>query len=247
MNNMHDDLHDGGISRLYQKSRIEEPPMGLDSAILSQGRKAVEKRKSLWCRVRWMVPLTSFALAMLTATLFIQMKQEHPEILQSSPAPSSAVSPAPILQTEEGLKDDLRIKQMDQQKRSIAPMDKEKSEKRKVSGAPAPAMELKSAPAEMEIAPERLMKRQPEKMMKQESMGASQFRSRESLSEADSVAPPQAKALKGQTALTPDVWIEKIRGLLKQGKKDEALKELKAFRIAYPDYQLPADLKMLNE
>jgi hypothetical protein len=29
--------------------------------------------------------------------------------------------------------------------------------------------------------------------------------------------------------------------------KDEAIKELKAFRIAYPDYQLPADLKMLNE
>ncbi|NOR73026.1 MAG: hypothetical protein GQ467_04065 [Mariprofundaceae bacterium] len=243
MNGMHDDLHDDGISRLYQKSRIEEPPMGIDSAILSQGRKAVEKRKSLWHRVRWMVPLTSFALAMLTATLFIQMKQEHPEILQSSPTPSSAI------QTEEGLKDGLRIKQMDRQKRSIAPMDKETSEKRKASGAPAPAMELKSAPAEMEIAPERLMKAQPKKMMKQkqESMGASQFRSRESLSEADSAAPPQTKALKGQTALTPDVWIEKIRVLFKQGDKDEALKELKAFRIAYPDYQLPADLKTLNE
>jgi hypothetical protein len=235
------DMHDDGISRLYQKSRIEEPPMALDSAILTEARKAVEKRKSLWHRARWMVPLTSFALAMLTATLFIQMKQEHPEILQSSPTPSSAI------QTEEGLKDDLRIKQMDRQKRSIAPVDKEQSKKRKGSGAPAPAMELKSAPAEMEIAPATPLNAQPKKMMKQkqESMGASQFRSRESLSEADSAAPPQTKALKGQTALTPGVWVEKIRKLLKQGKKDEAIKELKAFRAAYPDYKLPDDLNRL--
>ncbi len=234
MNDMHDDLRDDGISRLYQRSRIEEPPMGLDSAILSQGRKAVKKKKNLWCRVRWVVPLTSFALAMLTATLFIQMRQEHPEIV----APSSVVSPAPILpptlQTGEGLKDDL---QRDLKKRK-ATVGKEQREMGDAAATPAPAMELKSAPAEMETAPARNLMKQ-----KQEAVGTSQFRSRESLSETDSAAPPQAKDMKGQTALTPDAWIEKIRGLLKQGKKDEAVKELKTFRTAYPDYELPADLK----
>jgi hypothetical protein len=231
------DMHDDGISRLYQKSRIEEPPMGLDSAILTRARKAVEKKKSLWCRVRWMVPLTSFALAMLTATLFIQMKQEHPEIL----APSSVISPAPELQTEEGLKDDL---QRDLKKRKVTE-DKEQTEKRDAAAAPAPAMELKSAPAEMEVAPARKLMKQ-----KREAVGASQFRSRENLLEADSVAAPKAEALKAplksQAILDPEAWIVKIRTLLEQKKRDEAIKELEAFKTAYPDYQLPADLKVVK-
>ena len=223
------DLHDGNISKLYKKTRIEEPPMALDSAILTEARKAVEKRKSLWHRVRWMVPLTSFALAMLTATLFIQMKQEHPEI----------IAPVPHLQIEGGVKDDR------QQVRSLK--DKKEAEKRAATSAPSPAMEMKSEPAKKETAPATSLNAQPKKMMKQkqEPTGASQFRSREAISEADSAAPPQAKDLKGQTALTPDVWIEKIRKLLKQGKKDEATEELKAFRAAYPDYKLPDDLNQL--
>lgn len=31
--------------------------------------------------------------------------------------------------------------------------------------------------------------------------------------------------------------------LLKQGKKEEARKEVEAFKAAWPDYELPADLK----
>ncbi|MDX8403876.1 MAG: hypothetical protein R8K54_05665, partial [Mariprofundaceae bacterium] len=144
------DLEDSKLSVLYQQSKIEEPAMRLDSAILSQGRKSVEKRSYLWCKVRWMVPLTSFALAMLTATLFIQMKQEHPEILE----PSSAVSPAPESQTEEGLKDDAQRAL----KKAKGIGDKKQVEKRDAAGAPAPVMELKSAPAEMEMAPARSLK-----------------------------------------------------------------------------------------
>lgn len=240
MNDIHDNPQDDGLSSLYQKSRIEEPPMGLDSAILTQAKKAVEKKKNLWCRVRWMVPLTSFALAMLTATLFIQMKQEHPEVL----APSSVISPAPELQTEEGLKDDL---QRDLKKRKVT-ADKEQTEKRDAAGAPAPALEMKSAPAEMEMAPARnLMEPMKQsKKLKREALGASQFRSREKTSEADSAIPSQPKALIGKASLNPEAWIEKIRVLFEQEKRDEALKELKTFRATYPDYPLPADIKRVE-
>lgn len=231
------DIHDDDISRLYQKSRVEEPPMGLDSAILTQARKSVEKKKNLWCRVRWLVPLTSFALAMLTATLFIQMKQEHPEILEpSSVAPS-------ILQTEEGLKDDL---QSDLKKRKDT-VDKEQSGKR-AAAAPTPAMEMKSAPAEMEIAPARSLKMMSKEPVKQkrEMMGASQFRGRDKLSEADSVTPSQPEALKSQVISDPEAWIVKIRLLLEQGKRDEAIRELHDFKAAHPDYKLPDDLKAVK-
>jgi len=236
MTGLHDEMMDEGISRLYKKTRIEEPSMGLDSAILTQARQAVEKKKNLWSRARWMVPLTSFALAMLTATLFIQMKQEHPNLL----APSSVIAPAPEFQAEEGMKDDI---QRELKKRAVT-KGKEKAEKGDAAGAPAPTMELKSAPAEMEATPARnLMK--PLKKTKQEAVGASHFRSREALSETDATAPAQTETLKDEAVPDPENWIVKIRALLKDGKQDKALKELKAFRASYPNYKLPDDLKPL--
>ena len=85
MNDSDHDLHDELLSNLYQQSRIEEPPMALDSAILTEARKAVEKpeRKSIWNRMGWMMPLASVAVAMLTVSLFIQTKQEYPEVLDT--------------------------------------------------------------------------------------------------------------------------------------------------------------------
>ena len=217
------DLHDENISKLYKKTRIEEPPMALDSAILTQARKVVEKR-SLWRRTSWLVPLTTVALTVLTVSVVIQMKQEHPEI----------IAPVPHLQTEGGVKDDR------QQVRSLK--DKEEAEKRAATSAPSPAMEMKSEPAEKEMAPARTLMIQPKK---REAVGASQFRSRDKLSETDSAAPSQAEVLKSQVVPDPETWIKKIRQLLKQDKKDEATEELKAFRAAYPDYKLPDDLNQL--
>ncbi len=236
MNETDHNMHDEGISRIYQQSRIEEPPMGLDSAILTQARNAVETKNTSWRGMRWMFPLTSFALVMLTATLFIQMKQEYPEILE----PSSVTSPA--LQVEERL-DDV---QSDLRKRKTT-VNKEQTEKRDAAGASSPAMEMKSAPAEMEVAPAKNLKMMSKEPLKQEVMGTSPFRSRENLSEADSAAPSQPELLKGQASPDPEAWIVKIRNLLKQKNRDEAIKELETFRLVYPDYTLPDDLKILNK
>lgn len=78
---MQDEIHDESLSHIYRQSRIEEPPMALDSAILSQARKAVEKRKLRWSLAGWLLPLGSVAVVMLAATLFIQMRHEHPEVM----------------------------------------------------------------------------------------------------------------------------------------------------------------------
>jgi len=229
------DTHNKSLSSIYQKSKIEEPPMRLDSAILSQGRKAVEKRKSLWCKVHWLIPLSSFAITLLTATLYIQMKQEHPEILEPS-----SIAPLTTLQTEERLKDDI---QQHLKKRTIT-SDKEQTKTR--TAAPASAMEMKSAPIEMEASPAKNLMEQPKKL-KRETIGASQFRSRESLSEADSVAPVQSKVPKSPIISDPETWVAKIRILLEQKRRNEAINELEAFKAAHPDYQLPPDLKTLSK
>jgi hypothetical protein len=44
------------------------------------------------------------------------------------------------------------------------------------------------------------------------------------------------------TLRAPHAWLEVIRGLKQAGKNEEAGAELKKFRLAYPDYPVPADL-----
>ena len=43
----------------------------------------------------------------------------------------------------------------------------------------------------------------------------------------------------------PETWIQEIEDLLADGKGEEALASLKKFRLDYPDYQLPEDLRAL--
>jgi len=225
------DLEDSKLSALYQQSRIEEPSMKLDSTILTQARTSTEKqpaekRSYFGFNIRWLIPLSSFALAMLTVTLFIQIKQEHPAII----APST-------IQIEENMSDDLKN---DLNKTNIG-----ETHENDAAGALTPVMKMKSAPAEMEIAPARSLKKQP---MQQELTGESHFRMRDETSPASTLtAPSETKALKRQAIADPENWIIKIRALLAQHKKAEAIKELEAFKAAYPDYPLPADLQALNK
>lgn len=48
---------------------------------------------------------------------------------------------------------------------------------------------------------------------------------------------------KMQASRTPENWIEDIRRLRREGHEAEAKAQLTAFRLAYPDYRLPDDLK----
>jgi hypothetical protein len=41
----------------------------------------------------------------------------------------------------------------------------------------------------------------------------------------------------------PEAWIEDIRRLRREGREAEAQTQLAAFRLAYPDYRLPEDLR----
>ena len=67
-------------------------------------------------------------------------------------------------------------------------------------------------------------------------------------SQAEEARPELRKALPaasaGKPAMpTPQVWIEEIRQLRRQGQLDEASRRLAEFRKAYPDYVLPEDLR----
>ena len=47
-------------------------------------------------------------------------------------------------------------------------------------------------------------------------------------------------------SLYPEHWLANIRVLLRENRRDEALRSLEKFRKTYPDYQLPEDLRVLK-
>jgi hypothetical protein len=54
---------------------------------------------------------------------------------------------------------------------------------------------------------------------------------------ADSLAQP------GVDAATPEAWLKRIRELVAAGRRDEAAQSLARFRLRYPDFVVPDDLR----
>ncbi len=228
------DLEDSRLSALYQKSRLEEPAMRLDSVILTRARHAVEKKTLLWFKEHWLVPLSSFALAMLTVSLFIQMKQERPDVI----APATR---APSIQAKEHLKDDVQMKEYP------ASEVRRKSREGRTTAAPARASvpEMKQESAGKAIAP-------AAEGIRTQQRGQRQRTNREDVQPGNiqgfTEAPENAPLSSGVTNKAsatekPGVWIERIRLLIKQQKKEEAIRELNMFRQTFPAYKLPDDLQ----
>lgn len=65
----------------------------------------------------------------------------------------------------------------------------------------------------------------------------------EAMTAPDAAAPPKpmmsSRAADAVRAEPPERWVERIIELRKQGKHDEAEKQLAEFRRRYPDYKLP--------
>jgi len=83
------------LSRLYQQSRTDEPPMKLDSVVLSHARRAVARKP--FRLSRWLAPMAAVATVMLTASLIIVMKSEHPEVMETNAVMERAAEPLPVV------------------------------------------------------------------------------------------------------------------------------------------------------
>ena len=238
MNDPDKALHDAELSNLYQQSRIDEPPMALDSAILTQARQAVEKpaRKPLWRRIGWRMPLATVAIAMLTVSLFLQMKQEQPELL--APAPQEMLDVSPM---QEG-----------------AMMDEDAPAPKRERGASSLQKESKKslgelAPKAMQVAPSSVSGAATEppasgQMLKPQDSPGTASTLMHAPAAADSLATGAASEKRESDAglASPEAeienWLQDIRQLIREGKLDEAKGSLNAFRDTYPEYSVPEEI-----
>jgi Meckel syndrome type 1 protein len=59
-------------------------------------------------------------------------------------------------------------------------------------------------------------------------------------------APAAAMTAAPNNRLYPEHWISNIEKLLRENRRDEAIRNLDEFRKQYPDYRLPDDLRELK-
>lgn len=258
--------HDPAISALYRKADDLAPPFPLDEAILATAHHAARQR-----RQRWVLPLSTAAVVMLSVTVLMNMHDEWDFSRElADNAPTSQPSPSASSHTERQLAEktesasDNAPRQLAREEDSV---DSAPAEMRAQKPAPAtpPTVEAKAriaSPPAMANAPSSEQPQQAARL-KAESDSTLAFTDalsdlsgaveqeadykRKSAASPQNTERPQATTIAPaeQEVLEPKPWLEKIRKLLKATKKDDARKELEAFKKRYPDYKLPADLTSL--
>ena len=234
------------ISQRYRELSREEPPPRLDDAILAASRRAVQTRPAPLVvpsgRLRWYFPLAAAAVIVLAVAVTIHVERQRSDLeVAEAPAsppppareaqenlyvpdPKPAPAPAPARPPasdagELGAKRDAE-RLADLQKSHQAPAAPPAAAPPPAASAPAPAQDAVSGMRESrradEAAPQARMEARSAMRQQATSGAASAF-----------------------AAASPEQWLQGIDELKRQGRHDEAERELAEFRKRYPDYRIP--------
>ena len=265
---------DPKLSRLYREASREAPPAALDAAILAAARERIAKperrKRSSW--LNWMAPASAIATLVLGVSIALLVEREQPattpgKILEQT-APSPAAPPA-ASETESA-----KAKAADSAAPAAA-TKKQAPATAAPAHAPAPAAQTPApAPAAPMQAPARAAEPGPpaaEAFPAERRAGpaergmaapdAAESKSSRELNAAGDAAPgaaasgaPAAPAGAGKVAplrqqairRSPEAWLEEISRLRRDGREQEAARQLAEFRKAYPAHSVPESLRSLE-
>lgn len=229
------------VSDAYSHLPRNEPPELIDQAVLNRARRAVSGKTVRPWNFGWMHALSTAAILVLGIALFLQQREPVPqEPLRVAKPPS----------------DNLRVVSGDSRTLQSSAKSEEKvaaSREDPPVADPAPKQELRqaeSAKSRNEVAKPRI----PEASAGLSTEGAGLSAAAASLPAADTFtatpaaaeeeAPYQEQDEPGPPteAEGPEEWLKRIMELKTQGREKDFSRELAAFREAWPDYPLPAEL-----
>ena len=204
------------ISERYRELAREEPPRHLDDAILAASRRGMSAQPT-----RWYAALAAAAVIVLAVAVTVHVERDKQDF-EVAEAPTSAPPPAaPAVQSEP----------------SAPPAAKEQPR------APAgPAAGSRQAPtSELYKAPAPPADEASNRARAMARADAEQGQARE---EARAAAPSPARAASDRLASaaavpSPEQWLQGIADLRRQGRHEEADRQLAEFRKRYPDYRIP--------
>ena len=207
------DERDPKVSKRYRELASEEPPRELDQSILAAARRANDRPHAPLVtpagRHRWYYAFGAAAILVLAVAVTVQIERQRPD--------PELVSDAPVPQAR-----------------------KEDPPKAESGFTPDPAPKRQEPPRELarDAAPE--TPAIGAAASRQEPTAEAQKPEARADSAPRPMAAPAARArMAEQAAETPERWLERIVQLRKEGRHEEAEKQLAEFRKRYPDYKVP--------
>jgi len=224
---------DPKISGRYRELPREEPPRALDDAILAASRRAVDARPAPLVaptgRRRWYVPVAAAAVITLAVAVTLHVQHDRPSEEVEPVTPPMKVQQVPRVEAPRRI-----------QKPAAQPFTPEPPR------ADSPASAAAAAPARPASEETRELRAQRDEIA---SAGT-----RERAANMQGASAPAPAAAAGKVSVlsrlaqqSPEQWLQGIADLRRQGRHDEADKELAEFRKRYPDYRIaPAMLEKVE-
>jgi type IV secretory pathway VirB10-like protein len=258
---------DPKLSRLYRDVSTEGPPPAIDAAILAAARQhlAKSKRRERPWWSRWMVPASLMATLVMGVSISLLITQEHPETLEGDTVPQSSAPPRVTESAKARLADSVPAEAVARKEAPAVAMPLQTPQvaaKSAPTQAPLSSAEAKREPSPVStpmpptesgiVAPSAADAVQTEQRAKEGVLGA--MREREAADSSNAAAgaatfapsaPSASKAapIRSQALpRSPEVWLDDIRRLIREGRAKEAAEQLAEFRKAYPGVSIPEDL-----
>jgi hypothetical protein len=208
---MNDD--DAKVSARYRELSREEPPRHLDDAILAAARRAGASRPAPLVaptgRRRWYFPVAAAAIIVLAVAVTIHVERQVRDFELAEPA---AKHDAPVRDRQAAAAPKPELDRLIRREERQRPMEPP-------AAPPAAAGARESARAD--AVPK--LEAEPE--------ARAQLRGERSVEQKVTVS--------GLAAVSPEQWLQGIADLKRQGRNEEAEKQLAEFRNRYPDYRIP--------
>lgn len=239
------------ISKLWREAEHPLPPRGLDERILAAARQAVaqpkSRRRSWW---RLAVPFSAAAVLVLAVTLLLRVEREAPGKLYDA-APSAVRQAPQMAEAETRAGEDRSGADLAAAK---APRDQARTDAPPAAFEGGGRAERSSPPAARPAA---------EPVPGSAASAAQEADRGVELADALAAQPPVAAPSRLQPAPHasglelgqsksedadggPEQTIERIRRLLGEGRREDALKTLAELRRRHPEFALPPDLRDLR-
>ena len=234
---------DDDISRRYRELPREEPPRHLDDAILAAARRAVHTRPAPLVvptgRQRWYFPLAAAAIIVLAVAVTMHMEREQPaEELMSTPSAPAAAAPAVVPPPREMARNEQPEKPKAERKRKAESADSREL-RDQAPVAPPPELQKAPEPAPPPAAPPPAHDAVGKIAQSAPAPAPAAKAERRVVPEGARAAP----ALSAFAMQSPEQWLQGIADLRKQGRHEEADKELAEFRKRHPGYEIPPAMR----
>ena len=244
------------VSGPYRAGAKDEPPAKLDAAILAAARREVQQPPP---RRNWQMPLSIAAMLVISVSLVLIVRDNEPPLPSlERPAAEEAklANPAPsqlAMKAQPKAKADFYREARPSRERSARP-DREPVARDEVAAAQAPAnaasgVSVQSVPLPAPVPAAPAIAEQ-EKAAFADSNKELPAKKAASVADAAPESRGSVQALRKQEVsaavpVRPQDWLEKIDGLLRNGKEADAREQMLIFRKQFPQYPLPERLSAL--